>query len=138
MKNHYLTNIFTDFDEFYNALTRCSTQNCKKSGYEGLSISEDEEKLYIDAQLPGVNSGEVEVSIDPKKRHLHIKGENRFKRENVREHISSSKSYSYEIPLSNAVDIESAVHAVSKDGILSITLAKNRSDKPLKIPVSVA
>ena len=138
MKNHYLTNIFTDFDEFYNALTRCSGNQCRNSKCEGLSISEDEQNLYIDAQLPGVKSEDVDITIDPKKRHLLIKGENSFKRENVRQHVSALQSYSYEIPLSNEVDIETKMNAVAKDGMIHITLAKNQSDKPLKIPVSLA
>ena len=71
MIKHQLPTIFDDFNEFFNAFNGCSSPDCCKNPCsEGISISEDEEKLYIDAALPGVKSDEVEVTLDPKKRHL--------------------------------------------------------------------
>ncbi len=138
MRKTYLNHILEDFDEFYNTFSGCCSSPCQKNTKDGLSISEDEDRVYIDAELPGVKSDEVEVEIDPKKRHLLLRGENKQTRENAKYHLKTTGSYSYVIPLSNEIDLESKVDAVSKDGILSITLTKNRSHKPLRIDVNVA
>lgn len=137
MRSRYF-NIFEDLNEFYDAFTGCCPNNCQKSSTEGLAISEDEAHLYIDAQLPGVKPEEVEVTLDPKKRHLLIRGEGQAGRENVKYHIKGTQSYSYQIPLSNEIDVESNMEAISKDGVLRVTLSKNKSNKPLKIEVRVA
>jgi HSP20 family protein len=124
MRKLYLNPILNDFDEIFNTFNQ--SQCCSTSCYEGLSLSEDEEKLYIDAELPGVAPENVEVTVDPKERKLLIKGQPKAERENVDYHVRQKRKCCYQIPLSNDIDIESAVEAVSKDGILSITLAKNR------------
>ncbi len=138
MRRRHLPNIFEDLDEFCNAFSGCcSGPSCQKST-EGLSISEDEERLYIDAPLPGTKPEEVEVTIDQKKRQLQICGKNQNERENVKYHMKGSQCYCYEIPLSNEIDLDSKVEAVSKDGILRLTLPKNKGHKPLKVDVTVA
>ncbi|MDN3506167.1 MAG: Hsp20/alpha crystallin family protein [Simkaniaceae bacterium] len=136
MRNSNLIHILKDFDEIFNTFN--AKECCSTSYYEGLSISEDKEKLYIDAELPGVKPEEVEVTIEPKERKLLIKGKPKEDREDVHYHLKQKAKYCYQIPLSNEVDIESEIEAVSKDGILSITLSKNRGHKPLKVDVRVA
>ena len=140
MKQNFLPNIFDDLNQFYRLFTadEChSSQDCRGS-LRGLSLSEDEQKLYIDAHLPGVKSEEVEVILDPKKRSLKIQGEGNLGREHVQYHIKSSQSYCYEIPLSNEIDLDTPIEAISKNGVLSITLLKNKSNQPQKIEVRVA
>jgi HSP20 family molecular chaperone IbpA len=113
----------------------CCTEQCGSNACEGLAMSEDEEHFYIDAPMPGVKSEEIKVTLDPRNRHLFISGENKQERNNVKYHLRNCLNYNYEIPLSNEVNLEHAIEAVSKDGILSITLSKNRGHKPLKIDV---
>ena len=136
MRNSNLIHILKDFDEIFNTFNtgECCTSSC----YEGLSISEDKERLYIDAELPGVQPEDVEVTVEPKERKLLIKGKSKAAREDVHYHLKQKAKCCYQIPLSNEIDIESKVEAVSKDGILSITLSKNRGHKPLRVDVKVA
>jgi len=140
MRNSNLNHILKDFDEIFNTFTRndCCSTSCCEDSYDGLSISEDKERLFIDAQLPGVKPEDVEVTIDPKERKLLIQGKPKAARENVQYHIKNVGNHCYKIPLSSEVDIKSMVEAVSKDGILSITLSKNRGHKPLRVDVKVA
>ncbi len=136
MRKRYLPNIFDDLNTFYSVFNGCCTeQECRKGTCEGLSVSEDEQKLYIDAPLAGVKPEEVEVTVDPQKRSLLIRGKAKEEREEAHYHLRGAREYAYEIPLSSEIDMDSKVDAVSKDGILSITLAKNRGHKPLKVDV---
>lgn len=102
------------------------------------SISEDEDHLFIDAPLPGVDSGKIEVTLDPKKRLLTISGKQEAAREEVHYHLKGKSAFSYEIPLSHEIDMEKGAAASSKNGLLSISLEKNKRNKPLKIDVRVA
>jgi len=130
-------NLFDHLNKFYTVFNSCCDDRCSTSDSccEGLSISEDDEKLYIDASLPGVKSDEIDVSVDPKSRHLLIKGKGCNERQNAKYLLKDRLKYNYEIPLSEEINLEHPIDAVSKDGILSITLAKNRGHKPLKVDV---
>ncbi len=135
MRRMFVNHILDDFEEICNGLTCCSSPQRTERSSDGLSISEDSENLYIDASLPGVSPEDVDITIDPKKRSLSICGESKKERESVKYHMKSKGQYCYAIPLSNEVDIETKVEAVSRDGIISITLPKNKGHKPLKVDV---
>lgn len=139
MKRSFLP-IFDDFNELYNALNTgcCSGRGHCQTSKEGLSISEDEQRLYIDVPMPGVKSDEVSVTLDPKRRVLTLCGEANLERENVKYHIKGSHCHCFEIPFSNEIDLEGQIEAVSKDGILSVSLPKTKSHQPKKIEVKVA
>lgn len=122
-------------NKFYTVFNGCCHENCETESCEGLSISEDEERLYIDASLPGVKSEGIKVTLDPRTRHLLISGSGRHERDKAKYLLKGCLNYNYEIPLSNEVNLDHPIDAVSKDGILSITLSKNRGHKPLKIEV---
>ena len=130
--------IFDELNKFYTVFNGCCGESCTPCNCEGLSISEDEERLYIDAPMPGVKSEEIKVTLDPRSRHLFISGEGKHEREKAKYHLKGSLNYNYEIPLSDEVNFDSTIDAVSKDGILSIILSKNRGHKPLKIDVKSA
>lgn len=132
--------VLDNFDELYNALNSgcCGGGGHCQTSNEGISISEDENKLYIDAPMPGVKSDEVSLTLDPKRRVLSLCGEANIERENVKYHVKGSHCHCYEIPLSNEIDMEGAVDAIAKEGILTIALPKSKSHKPKKIEVKVA
>lgn len=116
--------IFDQLNRFYTVFNDCSRDSCQSCACDGFSISEDEERFYIDALLPGVKSEEINVALDPQTKVLSICGAGKQK-----------YHYNYEIPLSNDISFDNPIDAVSRDGILSITLSKNRGHKPLKIDV---
>ena len=124
--------IFDELNKFFNG---CSQDSCQCNCSDKLSISEDEDNFYIDAALPGVKSEEINITLDPRTRHLLIKGEGKLDRENVKYRLKGFFKDAYRIPLSNEVNLDTKIDAVSRDGILSITLSKNRGHKPLKIEV---
>ncbi|MBS0630250.1 MAG: Hsp20/alpha crystallin family protein [Verrucomicrobia bacterium] len=128
--------LFDHLNKFYTVFNGCCNDSCQtQCCSEGLSIAEDEERLYIDASLPGIKSDEIKVTLDPRTRQLLISGEGKHEREKAKYLLKSCLNYNYEIPLSNEVNLDQPIDAVSKDGILSITLSKNRGHKPLKIEV---
>lgn len=139
MTRSLLTNFFEDLDEYYTSMSKCNSRNCcSTQTNRGITISEDSQNIYIDAPVPGANSEDVDVTFDPKSRHLIIRGESKLSRENVKYHLKGQNCFCYEIPLSNEIEIDPKIDAVCKNGILSLTLPKSQSNKPLKIDVKVA
>jgi HSP20 family protein len=103
-----------------------------------VNLSEDEDNVYVQALLPGLESKEVEINVikgaltisgerkepDPKGRtwHRRERGAGRFLR-------------AIDIPAMVATDKASAEY---RDGILMVTLPKADEAKPKKIAVNFA
>lgn len=110
--------------------------NSSCCNYSNLTISEDENKVYVDAPIPGVKSENVEVTLDQEKRYLVISAKRKLERENVYYHMKGSNCYSYQIPLTAAIDINKPIEASCKEGILMVAMTKTRSPEPIKVQVA--
>lgn len=96
-----------------------------------LAMWEDEDHIYVEAELPGLTDKDVEIMVH--NGMLFIRGER--KREQGRSYLYNGRSYGrFErvITLPEAVDTE-AVQAKLTNGVLSITFPKSPEAKPKKI-----
>jgi len=96
-----------------------------------VALWDDEDHFYVEAELPGVREGDVDVTVH--NGMLFIRGERRP--EEGRRYLYNGRSFGrFErvITLPEAVNTDD-VQAVLKDGILSITLPKSPEAKPRKI-----
>lgn len=105
----------------------------------GLSLSEDDKHVYIEAAIAGVDPEDLEVTFG--KGTLWIKGEAKEeekKEEKKRKYYrKAERSYSYRVVI--PIDVDSSVEptAVVKKGIVTVTLAKSPKTQPKKIAVKV-
>lgn len=103
----------------------------------GLSVYEDEKFVTVEAALPGLNSNEIEVSLDNSL--LWIKGFKKAEQEDKRRKYfqKSSTSFSYSVALPIYINFSLAPEAVFKDGVLKIIFPKSKksSGTSKKIPV---
>ena len=104
-----------------------------------VNVSEDNEKIYISAEIPGLNQNDVELTLT--REALTLRGEKKEEFEERegrhRYHIERTfGSFQRVIPLNAEVD-EDKVDAVFKDGVLSVTLTKTAEAqrKSKKIPI---
>jgi len=96
-----------------------------------VAMWEDEDHIYIEAELPGVSEQDVDITVH--NGMLFIRGER--KPEQGRRYLYNGRSYGrFErvIMLPEAVQTED-VQAMMKDGVLSFTLPKSPEAKPKKI-----
>ncbi|MFZ0566057.1 MAG: Hsp20/alpha crystallin family protein [Chlamydiales bacterium] len=93
----------------------------------GLSISSDEEKIYVEANVPGLTSKDVEVTIDPDN-VLWIKGEKKVEETSKKKKFyrRSQSSFSYCIPLWEEIDPVAEPEAVCKDGVMRVVFSKKK------------
>jgi HSP20 family protein len=104
-----------------------------------LDLYEDKENYVLKAELPGVNKGDVNVSIQDG--CLSITGERKSETRSDDTEVHHTERFfgrfqrSVTLPTAVAAD---KVKAQYKDGMLTVTLPKTEESKPKQIEVSVA
>ena len=129
---NFLENIW-DFDD--NLLSLFDTRST--SGLSsGLSVSEDEKHVYVEASVPGVNPDKIEVSYD--KGVLWIRGQQEQEQGGDRKYYrKASSSFSYRMAIPGNVDENKDPEATYKNGIMKVTFNKVPEPQPKKIAVKV-
>ncbi len=101
----------------------------------GLSISEDDKNVYVEANLPGLKADDIDVTYH--KGELWIKGDRKEeeKDKNRKFYRMASSSYSYRIIVPGDVDTSKEPDASYDNGIMTVTFKKLDEIKPKKIAV---
>ena len=103
-----------------------------------IDMSEDESKIHVRAELPGIDPSDVDVSVSEDR--LVISGEKKSEREAKGEgwthRESSYGSFSRSIPLPESVDPEQVTARYDK-GVLTVELTKSPSAASRKVPVQI-
>lgn len=117
------------WDEDTDWLSMPSTQNT------GLSISEDEKKVYVEAAVPGVKPENIEVTYQDGYIWVHgeVKEEEKDKKRKF--YRQSAQSFSYRVAVPGDVDPNVEPEATYKNGMMIITFAKSPKSQPKKIQV---
>ena len=101
-----------------------------------VDVYEDEHKLVLKLEIPGVNEQDLNVSLE--NNMLSIQGERKFEKEEKEENFHRIErrygSFTRSFRLPNTVDGEQ-VEANYEHGILKITLAKRAEAKPRQIKI---
>lgn len=101
----------------------------------GLSVSEDETHVYIEAAVPGLKPEEIEMTFD--KGILWIKGEKKEDTEdkNKKFYRKALHAFSYRIAVPGNIDEAKHPEALCKNGILQVTFSKTTKTTPKKISI---
>jgi HSP20 family protein len=107
--------------------------------YPLVNLSEDQDHIFVRAELPGVNPEDLDITI--KEQHLVIRGERKIPPEekDVNYHRRERESGFFRRVLRLPAQVDpNKVEAACKDGVLTITLAKPEEVKPRQITVKGA
>lgn len=122
-----LPSIWNDEDDWLTA----------PSSPSGLSVSEDEKKIYIEASLPGIDPKNIEMTFQDG--YLWIRGatkeEDQDKTRKYYRH--ASKSFSYRVAVPGDIDDSIDPTATYKHGIMTIAFMKSPKAQPKKIQVKL-
>ncbi len=103
-----------------------------------VDISEDDNTIVLEADLPGLKPGDFNLSIENYR--LTLNGERKFENETRRENYHrverSYGSFTRTFTLPNTVNVED-VKAEFNDGVLRVTLPKREEVKARQINVAV-
>lgn len=101
----------------------------------GLSVSEDEKNVYVEAAVPGIDPAEVEVTFD--KGVLTIRAEKKEEEKGKTYQRHATRSFFYRAAPED-VDQKKEPQAICKNGVMTVTFAKVPEAKPKKIAVKTA
>ncbi len=99
----------------------------------GLTVSEDEKNVYIEAQVPGIDPDKVEVTYD--KGVLWVRGQEEQEEKQKKFYRKAASSFSYRVAVPGDVDENQEPTATHKNGVMRITFHKRPEIQPKKITV---
>lgn len=99
----------------------------------GLSISEDDKNVYVEAAVPGIDPKNVDVTFN--KGILTITGEKTEEEKKKKYYRKASSSFSYRVLVPGEVDQNKEPKAEAKNGVMTVAFAKVPESQPKKIAV---
>ena len=125
-----------EMDRVLDSLAGTRGTSSASGVFPAINVSEDEENLYIRAELPGVAPEDIEITTE--ENNLIIKGERRIptEGERVSYHRREREAGRFRRIISIPTRVAtSKVTAVCRDGVLIVTLPKVAEAKPRQIEV---
>jgi HSP20 family protein len=123
-------------DELYGALSGGAFPKLSAGVFPLTNITEDGEYFYVRAELPGINSNDLDIQATSN--GISISGERKIQEEGdtVKYHRREKESgkFSRLINLPGDIDVNK-VDAALKNGILTVTIPKAEAAKPRQITV---
>lgn len=126
---HALMRSFWDDDLSFFEETPLSERGRKSN----LSLSEDDKHVYVEANLPGLDENEIDVTLD--KGVLWVRGEKKEEKDDRKYHHKAYRSYSYKVALPDSINSESEPQAKYEKGVLLVTFDKAQASTARKINV---
>ena len=123
-----------EFDKVFNDVFNPHHYKRRKAAYPPLNIAEDENNIYIRAELPGVSIEDTEITISSK--DLVIKGERKLPEGRYFRQERPSGLFQRIVSINTTIDAD-RVAASMKDGILKIVLPKAGASVPRKVEIAV-
>lgn len=100
----------------------------------GVTVSEDDNNVYVEAQVPGVPSKDIHVEFEGG--YLTIHAETKEEEKGKKYYRKAQSVFSYGLRVPGNVDNKEDVQAICKDGVLKVTFKKaERKPSGKKIPV---
>jgi HSP20 family protein len=135
---------FAELERMARQMDQLSNAFIGRSGYRfvparvfpSVNISEDVDKYYLRAELPGIKTENVDLQVNG--RSLTISGERKIKTEadNVKYHRKEREEGKFSRVIEFPGDINANdVSAKMVNGVLTVTVAKSEAAKPRRITV---
>ncbi|MGE4505015.1 MAG: Hsp20/alpha crystallin family protein [Desulfovibrionaceae bacterium] len=121
-------------DRLFEEFLRPGLGSRKPFAYPPLNVSEDEENIYVRAEMPGVRLDDLELTLSEKS--LVLKGERKSEEGRYFRQERPSGAFQRVVRLNVPVDREKVAAALA-DGILTVTLPRAEEARPRKISIDL-
>lgn len=122
-------------DRLFEELTRPFFISQKRVSYPPLNISEDEDTIFVRAEIPGVALEDIELTLSNKS--LTIKGERKSEQGTYFRQERPTGAFQRIVNVNVPVDREN-VRATLANGVLEVVLPKSGEVKPKKISIAAS
>lgn len=130
-----LYNFPSRFDRVFEEFFKSPMGDDRRLAYPPLNLSNDDDNIYVRAELPGVQIEDIELTLTDKT--LVLKGERGAPQGKYYRQERPSGVFHRVINISVPVDRDQ-VTASMTDGVLTVTLPKAEEVKPRSISIDVA
>lgn len=131
-----LSRMRRDMERLTEGISRGYTPGSSAGVFPLMNLTEDSDAYYVRAELPGMKSDEIELSVTGDS--MSISGERKIADENndAKYHRRERESGKFNriLTLPGPVNVEK-VDASSVDGVLTIKLPKSEAAKPRQIAI---
>ena len=140
LAHHKPVNLFNQFNDEMNryfSLTRTGAANQEHDWVPAVDIREEDNQYLLTADIPGVNRKDIEITLE--EGVLTVKGERNTETDvseaGYRRRERTHGTFMRQFTLPDTVNATS-ISATAKDGVLEITIPKQRKPEARKITVS--
>ncbi len=132
--NRFLVNPRMQFPGFFSDM---DTWIANMQVPSGVSVSEDDKSIYIEAAVPGIDPKDIEVTFADG--YVWIRGEAKIEEsDNQRKYYrQANRSYSVRVAVPGDIDSTAEPEATYKNGIMTVAFAKSPKTQPKKINVKL-
>jgi HSP20 family protein len=102
---------------------------------QGLSISEDDKHVYIEAAVPGIDPKQIDITFHKGTLWIRAQGQQEEKDTKKKYYRKASSSFSYRVTVPGEIDDDAEPHASIQNGMVTITFQKTPQAQPKKIQV---
>jgi HSP20 family protein len=122
-------------DRLLSAFSGATESRASSGVFPPLIVTEDEDKIYVEAEIPGIKAEDLDISIVG--RTLTLSGERKPEEtQDVNYHRRERKWGSFRKALTLPEDVNTeGVKAECKDGLLKLVMPKPEHVKPRKITI---
>ncbi|WP_456324989.1 Hsp20/alpha crystallin family protein [Desulfonauticus submarinus] len=120
------------FDRIFDEFFRPSVISQKRIAYPPINIYEDDDKIYVYSELPGLEIEDIELTLTDGS--LVLKGERKIEQGNYYRQERPTGVFQRIINLNVPIDADN-IKAKMKNGLLEIILPKSTANKPKKIEI---
>jgi HSP20 family protein len=104
------------------------------SAQSGLSLYEDEGKVYVQAAVPGIDPKNVDVTFQDG--YVWIRAEDKQEEDKTKKYYRrATQSFSYRVAVPGDIDTGKEPEATYKHGVMTIAFTKAVKAQPKKIQV---
>lgn len=131
-----LDQIRRQMDRLYGDIGRGAQQGGVAGVFPLINLSEDKDKYYIRAELPGIKADELEIQAIPNQ--LSISGERKIasEAETVKYHRREREAGKFSRVIGLPTDIDTdKVEAELANGVLTVSVPKAAASKPKQISI---
>ena len=121
-----------NLDSFFEELWRPTSLSQRRVAYPPVNISETEGEIIVTSEIPGMDTGDVELTLNEKS--LVIRGAKKNEVGNYYRQERPTGSFQRIINLNVAVQAD-GIKASMKDGLLRVVLPKATESRPMTISI---
>jgi HSP20 family protein len=103
----------------------------------GLSVSEDEDSICIEAALPGIKPEEVEMTYHKGMLLIRAEKKEENKEKNRKFYKKATSTFSYHVAVPGNIDENTPPEAICKHGVITVTFKKSKKEEPKRIAVKL-